>query len=215
MHPLVVFAHGYAVQTATYAALLDHLAASGAIVAAPELPGQSSALAGTPNEADLANEPCDLEFVASSMIASPPPPLADAVVNVSLVFAGHSDGATAAVAAGYQQHSCAGPRPVAVVALSVKDVQIDAVGPAPALLAVTGTADEMNPAVNTERLWSHVAVPAWLVTVDGGTHLGTFTTDPDLTTLADLIARFVGSRTVDAVAADGIGSAGRLHIRSR
>ena len=63
--PVVVFAHGYAVQTSTYAALLDDMAAAGMIVAAPELPGESAALLGSPNEADLVNEPCDFEFVAA------------------------------------------------------------------------------------------------------------------------------------------------------
>jgi predicted dienelactone hydrolase len=71
------------------------------IVAAPELPGESAALVGSPSESDLANEPCDLEFVADSVEHEPPAGLAGAVARAPLVFAGHSDGATAAAAAGY------------------------------------------------------------------------------------------------------------------
>lgn len=214
-HPLVVFAHGYAAETSTYTSLLDDLAAAGAIVAAPELPGQSSALAGAPNETDLVNEPCDLEFVARSVMRSPPAALAGATAAAAVVFVGHSDGATAAAAAGYQLHACDGPRAVAVVALSVRDIVIDAGGMLPVLLAVTGTADEVNPASNTAKLWSHVPAPAWLLTVDGGTHLGTFTTDPDRARIDALIASFVRAHTVDPGATVDVTAIGRLHLATR
>ena len=215
--PLVVFAHGYATQTDTYHALLDDLAAAGNVVAAPELPGQSDALPGPPDEADLANEPCDLEFVANTIEQGPPPGVSDAAVSGRVVFIGHSDGATAAAAAAYQNHVCAGPRPVAVVALSVRDFPIDLSlqSISPLLLAVTGTADEINPEHNTTQLWNHVRPPAWLLTVDGGTHLGTFTTDTDRLRVSTIIAAFIQSATADHPIDLQKLTGGRLHLTAR
>ena len=216
-HPVVVFAHGYAVQTSTYAALLDDMAAAGMIVAAPELPGESAALLGSPNEADLVNEPCDFEFVAASLLAAPPPALVGRISHAPVVFAGHSDGATAAVAAGYQRHSCAGPSAAGVVALSGREVPIDrsASGPRPPLLAVTGTSDEINPAARTEQLWLDVPASATLLTVEGGTHLGTFTTDVDRAAVDGVIASWIRANTVDARAGASIVGTGRLRISTR
>lgn len=213
-HPLVVFAHGYAVDAATYSSLLDLLARAGAIVAAPELPGESSALDGTPNEADLANEPCDLAFVAQSVLRTPPESLRGVTPNESVVYAGHSDGATAAAAAGYQALPCPGPRASGVVALSAQDIDITASSPLPVLLAVTGTADEINPEQNTRRLFAHVPSPAWLLTVDGGSHLGTFTDDPELPAIAEVVGRFVRDRRI-ATADATDGGKGRLHLSAR
>jgi alpha-beta hydrolase superfamily lysophospholipase len=215
--PLVVFAHGYAVETRTYSALLDDLAAAGMIVAAPELPGESAALSGPPNESDLVNEPCDLEFVAASLEGEPPLALAGALAHAPLVFAGHSDGATAAATAGYSKLDCTGPKPAAIVALSSNDIRSQDVlrGSSPALLAATGTDDEINPVANTVSLWLHVPRPAWLLTVEGGTHLGTFTTDPDRTRVDAIIAAFILAHTVDLNTATRIIASGRLHLYTR
>ena len=216
-HPFVVFAHGYAVESSTYSRLLDDLAAAGIIVAAPEFPGESAALAGPPNESDLVNEPCDLEFVAASLEGEPPLALAGALAHAPLVFAGHSDGATAAAWAGYSTLECTGPKPAAIVALSSDDIRSQDVlrGSSPALLAATGTDDEINPVANTVSLWLHVPRPAWLLTVEGGTHLGTFTTDPDRTRVDALIAAFILAHTVDLNTATRIIGSGRLHVYTR
>ncbi|HEY5077059.1 MAG TPA: hypothetical protein VIJ48_06120, partial [Acidimicrobiia bacterium] len=215
--PLVVFAHGYAVETRTYSALLDELTAAGMIVAAPELPGESAALSGPPNESDLVNEPCDLEFVAASLEGEPPLALAGALAHAPLVFAGHSDGATAAAWAGYSTLDCTGPKPTAIVALSSDDIRSQRVprGSSPALLAATGTDDKINPVANTVSLWLHVPRPAWLLTIEGGTHLGTFTTDPDRTRVDALIAAFILAHTVDLNTATRIIGSGRLHVYTR
>ena len=215
--PLVVFAHGYAVQTSTYGALLDDVAAAGNVVAAPEFPGQSAALPGAPDEADLANEPCDVEFVADTIERDPPPEISGALLAGRVVFVGHSDGATAVAAAAYEHHPCGGPTPVAVVTLSVRDVPIDLApgSPSPLLLAVTGTADEINPEANTVQLWNHAPPPAWLLTVADGTHLGTFTTDPDRRQVSTVIADFIRSAATDRPIALPVPNDGRLNITSR
>ena len=213
-HPLVVFAHGYNVRGNTYAALLDDLARAGAIVAAPELPGESTALAGPANENDLQNEPCDLRYLATAVKSHPPAALAEPLATAPVIYAGHSDGATAAVAAAYWQEPCAGPNAVAVVAMSPNDMSIDRApsGGAPALLLMTGAADTINPAANTQRLWQHAPAPAWLVTLDGGSHLGTFTTDPARPAIDAIAAAFVMSRRVRNDATNG---QPRIHVYAR
>jgi hypothetical protein len=109
----------------------------------------------------------------------------------------------------------------AVVALSSDDVPMTGAfrfGRPPALLAVTGTADEINPLAHTMALYQHVPGPAWLVTIDGGSHLGTFTTDPGLAHISAIVADFanmVSDR--DAIARTQLAHAagGRVHLQSR
>ncbi|MCU1455839.1 MAG: hypothetical protein JWN46_3985 [Acidimicrobiales bacterium] len=218
--PLIVFAHGYDASAATYAAMLDDLARAGIVVAAPELPGESRALPGPTVETDLANEPCDLEFVAASLEHDPPPALRRALRNAPLIVAGHSDGATAAAGAAYAS-ACSSVPIRAVVAMSANDVPMtDALrfGTPPALLAVTGSADEVNPPAHTQALYRHVAAPAWFVTVDGGRHLATFTSDPDRTSIDALIVDFVflvANRDEGARKRLADAAGGRIHITSR
>jgi hypothetical protein len=88
-------------------------------------------------------------------------------------------------------------------------------GSLPTLLAATGTADEINPVSNTETLWLHVPGPAWLLTVQGGTHLGTFTSDPDRPRVDAVIAAFVLAHTVHPRAATNTFVSGRRHLYER
>ncbi len=218
--PLVVFAHGYATTAATYSTLLDDLTRSGVVVAAPELPGESTAYPGPPVESDLQNEPCDLGFVGDWLERHPPAGLAAALKAAPVIVAGHSDGATAAAWAGYVS-SCSSAPIRAVVALSTADVPMTGAvrfGPAPALFAVSGAADEVNPLAHTIALYRHVPGPAWLLTVAGGDHEGTFTTDPDLAHTAALVADFVAVVARDdpaARAALDAGGGGRFVLQSR
>lgn len=218
--PLLVFAPGFRSSGSTYAALLDELARSGIVVAAPEFPGESSALPGVAVESDLDNEPCDMEFVASSLEHDPPPPLRRALEGAPLIVGGHSDGAAAAAGAGYAS-TCSSIPIRAVVALSANDVPMTGAsrfGTPPALLAMTGTADEVNPVAHTRALYQDAPTPAWLVTIDGGDHLGTFTTDPDLPRIAAMIADFASAVAGGDAAARGRfvhAAGGRIHLQSR
>jgi Chlorophyllase enzyme len=218
--PLIVFAHGYNVSAATYSVMLDALTNAGIVVAAPEFPGESTAYPGSAIESDLVNEPCDMEFVAASLEHNPLAALRRALQNAPVTVVGHSDGATAAAAASYAS-SCSSVPIRAVVALSADDVPMNGAfrfGKPPALLAMTGTADEINPVAHTVALYRHVPRPAWLVTIDGGTHLGTFTTDADLPQIDGMIADFVfmvanGETTAGAQLEHAAG--GRVHLQSR
>jgi hypothetical protein len=218
--PLFVFAHGYKVQAATYAALLDGIARAGVVVAAPDFPGESTAYPGLVNESDLTQEPCDIEFVATQLERHPPSALRNTLPGAPLIVGGHSDGATAAAFAGYAS-SCSTTPSRGVVAMSPNDVPMSAAyrfGTPPPLLAMSGAADEINPLPNTLALYHQVPGPAWLVTVDGGRHLATFTTDPDLARLEACVVDFVVMVTEhDANARRRLtnASAGRVHVTSR
>jgi len=218
--PLFVFAHGYNVSAATYSALLDAIARAGVIVAAPDFPGESTAYPGRATEADLANEPCDIEFVATALERHPPGALRHALPGAALVVGGHSDGGTAAAAAGYAS-SCSATPIKGVVALSPNDVKMTAAyrfGTPPPLLAMTGSADEVNPTYNTRALYAHAPGRAWLVTVDGGRHLATFTTDPDLARICSCIVDFVffaADHDIGARQRLGRAGGGRLQLDAR
>jgi len=192
--PLVVFGHGFAVSPATYTTLLDGLAAAGFAVAAPDFPGSSSGLAGHPDEHDLQDEPCDLLLVAQQIQAAAAAdgsgPLAGRVQAGPVGLGGQSDGATAAAFAALTS-TCAGPPVGAVVAFSAKPAPpragLDPSG-YPALVAITGTADEVNPASETRALFDEFPTRAWLVSTIGEGHLEPSTTSPHL---ADIVAVIV------------------------
>jgi dienelactone hydrolase len=189
--PLVVFGHGYSVDAATYSALLDGIARAGFVVAAPEFPGSSSALPGRPDERDLQDEPCDLLLVASQVqaaadsAAEPAGALAGKVQPGAVGLAGQSDGATAAAFAALTS-TCAGPPVGAVVAFSAKPAPLrpgfDAAS-APALLAVTGSADDVNRPANTRALFDELPHRAWMLTSLGEDHLTPSTDSPHLPTI--------------------------------
>ncbi len=218
--PFMVFAHGYDVSSATYSTMLDALARAGVIVAAPEFPGESTAYPGPAVESDLVNEPCDMEFVAAWLEQHPPAALRDALAGAPLIVGGHSDGATAAAFAGYTS-SCSSVPIRAVVALSPDDVPMDGAfrfGSPPPLLDMSGTDDQVNPLSHTLALYRHVPGPAWLVTVANGSHLGTFTTDPDLPRVDAMIADFafdVADPGAGGLARMTRTAGGRVQVESR
>src|SRR6478672_3350098 len=69
LHPLVAFAHGFALTPADYASLLEAWAAAGYVVAAPVFPRTGTHAPGGPTEADLVNQPRDLSFVITRLLA--------------------------------------------------------------------------------------------------------------------------------------------------
>jgi len=196
--PLVVFGHGFDISADAYATLLDSIARAGFVVAAPEFPGSSTALPGQPDEHDVDAEPCDLRFVADRVQAASTQPgeLAGIVRPGPIALAGQSDGATAAAFATLVPAACPGPAVTSVVAFSAKPVAGTAIDPTvaaarPALLAVTGSADTVNPASNTETLYRQWPGPAWLLTSLGDSHLGPSTDSPRHTTITAVVIDFL------------------------
>jgi fermentation-respiration switch protein FrsA (DUF1100 family) len=204
--PLVVFGHGFAVQAATYRQLLRTVAAAGFVVAAPDFPGSTSAAVGTPNETDLRDEPCDLLFVAHhvELAAHTGGPLQGAISGGSVALAGQSDGATAAAFAGLSDPAgtCGGPPVEAVVAFSSDPVPLGR-GASAAVLAITGSADSVNPPAHTRALFEEAPSPAYLLSSQGDTHLGPSTTSPRHAEIAAVVVDFLRSTMLDSPSARG------------
>jgi len=74
--PVVVFAHGFAVSAATYAALERDLAAGGFIVVAPTSRCRSSAVPGPASQSDIDDQAHDVSFLIATFQARPDSPRA-------------------------------------------------------------------------------------------------------------------------------------------
>ncbi len=194
--PLVVLAHGYDVSAATYATMEEQLAAAGLVVAAPDFPLTSSALPGPADESDVSNQAADISFVITSLLDPDQTAayvVAGAIAPTKVGVIGHSDGGVTAAAVAYNS-SVADPRVGAAVVLSGAEARYDGTWfttQSPPLLAIHGTDDEVNPIASSQQLFDDATGPKMLVTVDGGSHLGPFTTDPAEPAVAALAADFL------------------------
>ena len=193
--PLVVFAHGYDVSAATYAALEHELAAAGFIVAAPDFPLSSSAVSDAPVR-DIVAQATDVSFLISTLLTptTRPTPLARAITATKkAAVVGHSDGAVTAAGVAYDS-DYADARIGAAVILSGGAFDFPGSwfsGANPALLAIHGDADDVNPYASSSALYAQDSGSKMLVTVLGGSHLGPFTTDPVRPAISALIADFL------------------------
>ena len=171
--PLIVFAHGFDVSPAPYAALLGSWAAHGYVVAAPEFPLTDPDVAGSNlDEVDIDNEVADLRFVTDYLV-SPDSPLLDRIDPNRVAVAGHSDGAEAAIAAAAASVPAGEPRYLALLALAAQPVEGTA-GQNPPILVAQGDADTTNPPSYGLQTWQQAAPPKYLLEIKGGGHLPPF-----------------------------------------
>ena len=182
-YPLIVFGPGFA-QTATpYARLLDAWARAGYIVAAPSFPLTQKHVPGGRRQRDLINQPGDMSFVISSMLADNQNPasfLHGLIAPDLIAVAGQSDGAATALAEAYDP-TFADPRIRAAMILSgaelsTIDDDIPFQSQGPALLATQGSADTINEPSATTRYFELAPRPKYLLTLVGATHLPPYTT---------------------------------------
>jgi fermentation-respiration switch protein FrsA (DUF1100 family) len=180
--PLVVFGHGYAVTPAIYARLLQAWARAGYVVAAPLFPLGNRYAAGGPNESDIVNQPRDLSFVISQLLAataSPANPLHGLIDASHIAVAGQSDGGETAFAVTYDP-PYRDARIDASVILSgsrLPDHPFRFSKPDVPLLAAQGTADRINSPSYTYEFYEAASRPKFLLTLTGAGHLGPYTSE--------------------------------------
>ncbi len=175
--PLVVFGHGFDLTPASYTRLLQSWARAGYVVAAPVFPLENADAPGGPNESDLINQPADMSFVISQMLAASRAStgLLAGLVNPSqIAVSGHSDGGDTALAVAYNA-TFRDPRVKAAVILS--GAEIPGVGGftfppgGPPLLATQGTADTVNLPSATNAFFAVARPPKYLLSLIGAAHL--------------------------------------------
>ncbi|MGI8412926.1 MAG: alpha/beta hydrolase family protein [Solirubrobacteraceae bacterium] len=179
--PLIVFGHGFAVTPGPYAALLQSWARAGYVVAAPVFPLGSANAPGGPDESDLINQPDDMRFVITRLLAdsrSASGPLAGLLAPSRIAVSGQSDGGDTALAVAYDGHFF-DPRVGAAVILSGAEIPgagaLSFPGPSPPLLATQGTADPVNPPVFTDTFFGPAPRPKYRLNLLGAAHLPPYT----------------------------------------
>jgi predicted dienelactone hydrolase len=174
-HPLIVFAHGFALTPAAYNRLLRAWADAGFVVAAPIFPLENANAPGGPNESDLVNEPRDISVVIDRLLKGP---LADDIDSAKIAVAGHSDGAEAALAAAYDERFRDRRIRAAIV---MSGATIPGMGPfprhGPPLLALQGTADPVNSPATTAAYFRLARRPKFLVSLLGASHRPPYTSE--------------------------------------
>jgi dienelactone hydrolase len=197
--PLVVFGHGFALLPETYSRLLHAWAREGYVVAAPSFPLESKDAPGGPDESDLPNQPRDLTFVISQLLARSAAagnPLSKLIDPNEIAVAGHSDGGDTALAVAY---GGAGrdPRVKAAVILSGAEMPGAAIQHArpnsPPLLAVQGTADTINPPGATAAFFAAAQSPKYLLSLLGAQHIAPYSEEqPQLRIVERVSLAFLG-----------------------
>ncbi len=196
--PLVVFGHGFAVTPGLYVRLLHAWAQAGYVVAAPVFPLENAHAPGGPNESDLVNQPADMRFVISSMLAASDAnsgPLAGLIDPARIAVTGQSDGGDTALAVAYDSRY-RDPRAGAAIILS--GAEIPAAGSftfppgGPPLLAAQGSADTVNPPSATSAFFEAATRPKYLLGLPGAEHLPPYTEEqPQLTIVERVTIAFL------------------------
>jgi dienelactone hydrolase len=179
--PLIVFGHGFAVTPSIYARLLRSWTRAGYVVAAPIFPLGNAHAPGGPNENDLVNQPRDMSFVISQLIAAARRPgsfLHGLVDAREVAVSGQSDGGDTALAAAYNAHD-SDRRIGAAVILSGAEIPglggFDFRAGGPPLLATQGSADTINPPSATTKFFVAARPPKFLLWLIDARHLGPYT----------------------------------------
>lgn len=179
--PLVIFGHGYAETPGPYSGLLDAWARAGYVVAAPVFPLENANAPGGPNENDLINQPADMSFVISRLLAASRAHggyLAGRIDPREIAVTGQSDGGETALSVAYNRHFIDRRVRAAVILSGAK---IPGVGgftfprPSPPLLATQGTADTINPPSFTSAFFDVAPPPKYLLMLLGAPHLPPYT----------------------------------------
>ena len=196
--PLLIFGHGFAVTPALYSRLLQSWASSGFVVAAPVFPVENADAPGGPDEADLTNQPGDMSFVITKLLAasaSPSGTFAGLISPAQVAVSGQSDGGDTALAVAYDS-TYRDPRVKAAIILSGEEMP-GAGGYAfapgsPPLLAAQGTDDTVNLPAGTEEFFARAQRPKYLLRLLGAEHLPPYSDqEPQLSIVARVSTEFL------------------------
>jgi predicted dienelactone hydrolase len=174
--PIIGYGHGFLSSRGEAAALKEHLASHGYIVAAPDFPLSNGGAPGGPTNADLPNQPGDLGFVLRSVksLGGADADLGAAVDSSRQAIAGYSGGGATVLAGVYHPvlHLADIKAAVAYAPASCwfgKDFYVHSL---PTLI-LGGDADEFVPFNSSEaRVAEFAPSPLILARLIGGTHLG-------------------------------------------
>jgi fermentation-respiration switch protein FrsA (DUF1100 family) len=175
--PLVIFGHGFAVTPDLYAHLLQTWTRAGYVVAAPVFPLGNANAPGGSNESDLVNQPADMRFVISKLLAASSDassPLAGLVDPSAIAVSGQSDGGDTALATAYNRYYL--DRRITAAAI-LSGAEIPGVSGytfppgSPPLLATQGTADTINKPAETELFFEGARRPKYLLRLLGAEHV--------------------------------------------
>lgn len=181
--PLIVFAHGFDTTPSPYDRLLRAWASAGYVVAAPIFPLTSSTAPGGANEADLINQPADMSFVITRMLAASAAlegVLSGLIDGHAIAVSGQSDGGSTALAVAYNSNFVDHRIGAAVI---LSGAEIPGLGgytfpaPSPPLLASQGSADTVNAPASTYQFFRIARRPKLLLSLLGAPHLGPYTTE--------------------------------------
>jgi dienelactone hydrolase len=178
--PLIVFGHGFDVTPAVYASLLRAWASAGYVVAAPIFPLGNANAPGGANESDIVNQPADMSFVITRMLAASSTArgiLSRLVDAREIAVSGQSDGGETALAAAYNTHYIDRRVDAAMI---LSGAELPGLGfyfpdPSPPLLAAQGTADLINQPHYTYDFFHAARAPKFLLKLLGARHLGPYT----------------------------------------
>ncbi len=220
--PMIVFGHGFAVTPDTYDRLLSAWAAAGYVVAAPVFPLENAHAPGGPDESDLVNQPADMSFVITSMVAlsaSPGSFLAGRIRPGRIGVSGQSDGGETALAMAYDRYY-RDPRVRAAAILSGAELpNASAVyfpQPSPPLLATQGTADTTNRPHFSYDFFAAARRPKYLLRLLGAGHLPPYTNQQPQLAIVERVTTAFFDRYLKGQGAAGarIGVAGNVRGRA-
>ncbi len=175
--PLVVFSHGFTSNGPAYAPMLTRWAAAGFVVAAPTFPLSSHDAPGGPTIVDYRNQPGDVSFVITEMLAqnaNPHSPLHARIDRSRIAVAGHSLGAITSLAVAY--NSCCEDRridaavPISGIMLPFGTNSTWFTGPHVPLLLIHGNADQTVPYQSSVNSYAVAGPPKYFMTLLGAPH---------------------------------------------